>query len=277
MTTLYLSPHLDDVALSCAASLLQRIDRGENVVVATLFTHGAGCAARRAEDTAALRDVGAKAVHLGFLDAPDRLRVAPSFESLVLAPALDRKLVAQVARSVRALVRKLRPVRVFFPLGIGGHVDHRTLFEAWPAAGSCARFYEEQPYAFVPSLRALRLLELRGGRLRTSAGRIEQELRSVRLLDAFFSEAERPACVAELSARLAVPHTRRFALRARLLRFSPSVARRTAALTACYRTQCPAIFGKEQPYSAIQRLAGDGIGGVVERELRIRRGGRTLP
>jgi LmbE family N-acetylglucosaminyl deacetylase len=219
MTALYVSPHLDDVAFSCAASLLRRKER---VIVATVFTEGKGSAVRRAEDRKALKEL--EAVHLGFLDAPDRLRIRPSFTSLVLEPSVDRRLVQRIQRALRPLLQQADTV--FFPLGIGGHIDHRTVFEAHPPG---AAFYEERPYALAEPLRRLRLLELRGGSSTAPPG-------SFGPMENFFEPGERAACLAELARRLALPHPRRFRLRSRLYRYSPSEAR---ALIEAYRTQRP--------------------------------------
>jgi hypothetical protein len=219
MTTLYVSPHLDDVAFSCAASLLQRRGR---VIVATVFTEGKGSAARRAEDRKALK--GFEVVHLGFIDAPDRLRIKPGFTSLVLKPKVDRGLVQRIRQVLRPLLREAG--RVYFPLGIGGHIDHRTVFEAHPPH---ARFYEDRPYALAEPLRRLRLLELRGGSSKAPIG-------SLGPMEAFFEPGERSGCIAELARRLAMPHPRRFRLRSAVDRFESPGA---AELIAAYRTQHP--------------------------------------
>ncbi|HEX4382930.1 MAG TPA: PIG-L family deacetylase [Myxococcales bacterium] len=219
MTVLYVSPHLDDVAFSCAASLLQHKER---VIVATVFSEGKGSAARRAEDRKALKAF--EVVHLGFLDAPDRLRVKPSFTSLVLKPSIDRRLVQRIRQALTPLVHQAD--HAYFPLGIGGHIDHLTVFEAHPPG---ARFYEDRPYALAEPLRRLRLLELRGGSSRAPPGTFGP-------VEAFFEPGERAACVAELSRRLALPHPRRFRLRSAPRSFTSPRAR---ALIATYRTQNP--------------------------------------
>src|SRR3984885_15905401 len=89
---IFVSPHLDDAVLSCGA-LLTQLARTNSVTVLTVFSsarppakwapsarnelrnHGATDAmsyfeARRAEDMAALQEVGASWIHLGFTHAP---------------------------------------------------------------------------------------------------------------------------------------------------------------------------------------------------------------
>jgi hypothetical protein len=230
MTTLYVSPHLDDAAFSCAAGLLQRAAK-ERVIVATVFTEGKGSAKRRAEDRRAY--TFAETVHLGFLDAPDRLHIKPSFKTLVLEAGVDQKLVREIRRALQPLLRDAD--RVYFPLAIGGHIDHRTVFEAHPQS---AYFYEDRPYALAAPLRQLRLLELRGGRREIPFETLDRELEP---MAQFFEPGERAACVAELKKRLAMSHPRRFNLRSTTHRFDQPNAR---ALIDTYGSQHP---GKWNP------------------------------
>jgi GlcNAc-PI de-N-acetylase len=225
MTALYVSPHLDDVAFSCAASLLHRAAK-ERVIVATVFTEGKGSAGRRAEDRRALPF--AQIVHLGFLDAPDRLRIKPGFTSLVLEPHVDRGLTKSIRQALQPLLREAD--RAYFPLGVGGHIDHRTVFEAHPPH---AYFYEERPYTLAAPLRQLRLLELRGGRREIPLETLDRELEP---MAQFFEPGERAACVAELKKRLARSHPRRFNLRSTAHRFDQPNAR---ALIDAYSSQHP--------------------------------------
>jgi LmbE family N-acetylglucosaminyl deacetylase len=252
MTTLYVSPHLDDVAFSCASGLLRRIDQGERVIVATVFTKGKGSAARRKEDRAALEAIKAEVIHLGFVDAPDRLQIKASFKSLVLAPAIDCKLVARIRRAMS----EIEADHIYFPLGIGGHIDHRTVFEAHREG---ARFYEDRPYAYAPPLRTLRMLELRGGRREPGLAKLHRGLWPVAN---FFDPGERAACTAELAKRLATSHPRRFKLESVSYLYSRSIARRAAALIAAYGSQsfpfrAAASFQREREFHIATTLPRD--------------------
>ncbi len=61
MTTIFVSPHLDDVVLSAPGRVLARTERGERVVVLTVFSEGdARYAGRREEDRSALAILGAE-------------------------------------------------------------------------------------------------------------------------------------------------------------------------------------------------------------------------
>ncbi|MBX3184630.1 MAG: PIG-L family deacetylase [Polyangiaceae bacterium] len=157
MTHLYVSPHLDDAALSCAGGMLRQARSGARVVVCSVFTRSGSArrdAVRCGEDRRALEAAGIEPLYLGFMDAPARLGVKPSFEQLVLRARLDRALVREVERAIAEAILRVRPSQVYFPLGVGGHIDHRAVFAARPKR-SGARFYVERPYGFVPVLRAL--------------------------------------------------------------------------------------------------------------------------
>src|SRR5262249_19546094 len=87
--SLYLSPHLDDAVLSCAARILEETTAGRRVVVATLCPGAAAgreeLSRRRREEAArAVASLGASALHLGLPDAPFRRPYYSSFRAIVL-------------------------------------------------------------------------------------------------------------------------------------------------------------------------------------------------
>ncbi len=166
MTLLVVSPHADDAIFSCAGGILARTRRGERVVVASVFTGGAG-AGRADEDRRALARVGAARVDLGFLDAPAREGVAETFGALVVTSRVRAATVRAVARALARVVLSERVREIWLPLGVGGHVDHLTVFAARSVMRPAVRtrFYLERPYAWVPALLALRKLQLAGGAL----------------------------------------------------------------------------------------------------------------
>ena len=57
--SVYLSPHLDDVAISCPARILEERAEGRRVLVVTLFSKGPGERVRKREDRRAMRLLGA--------------------------------------------------------------------------------------------------------------------------------------------------------------------------------------------------------------------------
>ncbi|MEM9553010.1 MAG: PIG-L family deacetylase [Acidobacteriota bacterium] len=185
---LVLSPHLDDAALSCGGQIHRMARTGGRVVVLTVFAGGpsddpcsavtdrdaspaavafhaligleageagvaaadAAVAARRAEDRVACEILGAEGVRWRRLDAVYRRHPDGPLPSLAAlfdrARPVDEALVAALAADLRALP-PLR--RLLVPLGVGGHLDHRTVRAAAERAfpPSSLRYYEDLPYA----------------------------------------------------------------------------------------------------------------------------------
>ncbi|MCC6463953.1 MAG: PIG-L family deacetylase [Planctomycetes bacterium] len=166
----YFSPHLDDVALSCAAQVLAHRQAGRRVLVATFFSHpgdaDAGpfrCAdypTRQAEDLAANEAMGADTLHLGLPDAPFRSAQYRTFEGILFArDPSDQAMLAQARAAAAEVLQRTGAAHVFAPLGVGEHVDHRIAHAAVPGA-AC---YEDRPYALVARAVELRLAVLGAG------------------------------------------------------------------------------------------------------------------
>lgn len=185
---LFLSPHLDDVALSCSA-LVAELSRRGRVVVATFFTEAgpppftlsahafarrSGApdprtlyAARRAEDRAALSTLDVEPVHLGLVDALFRRRtshwtgprrpaelqaVYPTYRWHVARGTVSRRdteTVQTVEDHLRALVAEVAPGTVVAPMGTGRHVDHLVVAQATERAVPDAVYYADLPYALT--------------------------------------------------------------------------------------------------------------------------------
>jgi LmbE family N-acetylglucosaminyl deacetylase len=142
---LLISPHLDDVAFSCAGTISRLRRAGRRVMWATVFSAGKpdpsgfalecqtskGIAAGRDymrlrwdEDFAAARILGAqRPLRLGFLEAPHR-----GYESAdaLFGPlrAEDLALPRRIATALTRLIARVQPAAVWLPLGVGAHVDH---------------------------------------------------------------------------------------------------------------------------------------------------------
>jgi O-antigen/teichoic acid export membrane protein/LmbE family N-acetylglucosaminyl deacetylase len=180
-TTLFLSPHLDDAVLSCGGTISRLAAAGERVVIATLFTADlpedepvswlaqrnlrawrmfdtqSPFAERCQEDIRAARRLGAETIHLGLLDGMYRHKPDGTFyypKNTVGVP-LDREDEALTGAAVQRLLRETAQrysssegLKLFAPLGIGGHVDHvivRSSAEAVFGQASVT-YYEEIPY-----------------------------------------------------------------------------------------------------------------------------------
>ena len=167
------SPHLDDAALSCGGEVAARVARGERVLCLTVFSGGEGpavsagkgfeafadMASRRGEDERAMARLGCEHRWLGFDEAVARDRRYTSPLRLISRPLpADAPLAARLTDLLRAAADRSPAAELFFPLGVGGHVDHRILFEVSRALDPRrVRYYEEIPYAFIPLALELRL------------------------------------------------------------------------------------------------------------------------
>ena len=168
---IYLSPHLDDVALSCGGQIFLAAQRGEQCLIVTITAgepvapvsdyaaslharwevHDA-VAARRQEDVAASAILGADVLHW---DVPDCIyRVdrhgKPYYvsDADIFGPVAveELPLVGTLAAQMRALPAARQVVA---PLCVGNHVDHHLTRLAAEAAFGAEKllYYEDYPYA----------------------------------------------------------------------------------------------------------------------------------
>jgi LmbE family N-acetylglucosaminyl deacetylase len=168
-TALFISPHLDDVAFSCAGTLAALKARGWRIVLATVFTRSVpnptgfalACqtdkglapevdymAIRREEDAAFASTPGieADAVHwLDLPEAPHRGYASPAALFAGSRPGDD------IWRDVMVLVGDLadtvNPDLLFAPQALGNHIDHRQTVRAVASLGRPALWYRDLPYA----------------------------------------------------------------------------------------------------------------------------------
>ena len=177
----YFSPHLDDAVLSCAGRIARQTAAGERVLVVTIFAGSDAAAAaaparsqlwapfqdvaaRRCEDRRALQTLAAD---YRWLDFPDALLRHPRYASVtrITAPPARREaaLRREVAAAVAEVGRQYPAARLYFPLGIGNHVDHqlvaavgldRQQVDSPRPRGTL--FYEDTPYVCIPHLLAYR-------------------------------------------------------------------------------------------------------------------------
>ena len=176
---IYLSPHLDDAILSCGGHIHRRTRAGERVLIVTLFAgdepatppselarrlHGLFglesrvVEARRREDAAACQLLRAQADRWPLEEAIYRLdsetgkALYADMESLFGDPrSADGKPLSRLGSRLRELPPHRR---IFAPLGVGGHVDHRLARRAAEQAGGGRLLYYED-YPYVARRRAL--------------------------------------------------------------------------------------------------------------------------
>lgn len=174
---IYLSPHLDDAALSCGGTIHQQAARGDHVIVLTLFAgdppetlspfaqtlHARwqlgpdAVARRRAEDHQAITSLGATPLWLPYPDciyryAADRWLYAT--EEALFGPLAteDQPLIARLVQEIRSRWPS-PPTTLHVPLGVGHHVDHQIAHQVGAQLerqGWSVRYYEDYPYAEDP-------------------------------------------------------------------------------------------------------------------------------
>jgi LmbE family N-acetylglucosaminyl deacetylase len=167
---IYLAPHLDDAALSCGGQIAERTAVGQRVLIVTMMAgdpmgegltgyaqalHGRWqlahdvVAARRAEDVAACRILGAEFQHWA---VPDCIYRVVDGEPLYTNWAeitggihvAERPLLDTLAQQLAQLPACKQ---IFAPLAVGNHVDHQITRQA---AERCFQasliYYEDYPY-----------------------------------------------------------------------------------------------------------------------------------
>ncbi len=176
---LYISPHFDDVALSCGGQVFRHTAVGDTVLVVTVtaaepsgialsetaellhqrWADSLGesptglVAQRRAEDWEAFALLRATVLHLPFLDCiyrhgPDGAPLYPGPRDMFGAvDEADEGFVAALAEAFAALPEA---GAVYLPLGVGGHVDHILTRRAGERAFEGAGYYEDYPYTMIP-------------------------------------------------------------------------------------------------------------------------------
>jgi LmbE family N-acetylglucosaminyl deacetylase len=171
---IYLSPHLDDVALSCGGRIWQQTRVGERVAVVTVFaaapepdaqlsSYARGLHARwgqlkeavqqrQEEDRQALLLLGAEPLHWPYTDCIYRRTPGGDFpysgeEALwgEIHPS-EADLVEELADRIQALPLLTRGV-LYVPLAVGRHVDHRIVRQAAEGSDRPLTYYEDFPYA----------------------------------------------------------------------------------------------------------------------------------
>jgi LmbE family N-acetylglucosaminyl deacetylase len=172
---LFLSPHFDDVALSCGGTVARLAAAGMPVGIVTVFggdpppempltpyarehlpqwgvrSVAEAFATRRHEDAAATATLGATLHTLPFVDGAFRGDRYRSWDELRahLHPA-EASLPGEIAAAILASGLVGAETVITGPLAIGRHVDHQAVFAATDdlaTRGYRIRGYEDYPYA----------------------------------------------------------------------------------------------------------------------------------
>jgi LmbE family N-acetylglucosaminyl deacetylase len=285
---LFVSPHLDDVVLSCPGHVLDERAAGARVLIATLFTDGAdrdAYALRRDEDRRAAALLGVDCLHLGLLDAPSRRGHPAGFRALILEtgpgegpfdpprrkpPGGARRLPREfeprpgdgrdrraVAAVLDELVTATGATRLYAPLGVGEHIDHRLAFAAARDRGGALRCYEDRPYASVAGAVEARLRTIGASPAPTvDVATYRAALERAPFVRAWLPDpVERAACLDELERRFAREAPDRIALAPAELALDAAAVARARAAMAAYHSQLADLFGPDgvPPADALDR------------------------
>jgi len=179
MDILYLSPHLDDAALSCGGSIHQQARAGLAVAVLTVFAgsprtvfrspfaqglearwgaEGDAIAMRRQEDVEAMSILGAEPIHWPYEDAIYRLHTGTGKMLYTDRDAIfgevsphDPVKLRALASEIGRLWRRLKRPRLYAMLSAGHHVDHQVVqaavFHMMERENPEVVWYEDYPYA----------------------------------------------------------------------------------------------------------------------------------
>lgn len=176
-THLFISPHYDDIALSCGGTAALVSEAGKDAVVALLFgdhpdpeqpmtpfanrmhaewgmSADQVIAGRRAEEAESSIILGLRDVFLPFRDAIYRGDSYLGDDDLFGSPKeADVDLPDRIVRALEAEGYHQDGTRVYAPLASGFHVDHQLAFLAatlLDGAGWEVWFYEDLPYSLLP-------------------------------------------------------------------------------------------------------------------------------
>lgn len=171
MSWIYLSPHLDDVVLSCGGLLWEQAQAGESVSIWTFFAGDAppgsfsrfakslhkrwqtadqAPAIRRKEDLAACKILGAGCRHFSIPDCIYRRsengELLYPLKGDILGPVHheDGLLIDRLADEITQLLHI--GASLVSPLAIGNHLDHRLVRAAVEKASYKPLYYADYPY-----------------------------------------------------------------------------------------------------------------------------------
>lgn len=172
MQWIFLSPHLDDAALSCGGLIAERTRIGDPAEIWTICagdpppgplpafaqslhkrwgTRRNAAVVRRSEDQQSCQQLGAAARHFAIADCIYR-RVPPAGDPLIID---NDDLFQPLPNSQRWLVDSLRDQLanalprnslVVSPLALGNHIDHQLVRRAAEQLGRPLLYYADFPY-----------------------------------------------------------------------------------------------------------------------------------
>lgn len=179
---LFISPHLDDAALSATHTIHSFVKKQMHAIVVTVFTQGSAhinsdiqtylknsggydyhslFQKRRTEDIKALKILGASNImHLSFVDGLFRSTnddlIYPSFQKVFRGQisSQDTSTSVEILKQLHRLKIKHtnRKTHIYTCLGVGNHVDHILVHNAVTQVfGPQTTYWEDVPYRATPT------------------------------------------------------------------------------------------------------------------------------
>ncbi|HJX34509.1 MAG TPA: PIG-L family deacetylase [Desulfatiglandales bacterium] len=175
----YISPHNDDVVMSCGGRIAKQLKRGESVLVVTVFAgdmeqgkkprgmifdHINDIKGRKAEDEKAMQRLGADYLWLNYIDSIFRHRIAFLRFGLYPWTSINEKGQYKfIMEDILRICEKAENMELYLPLGAGQHEDHHILFQVGReimhrlTKHIKINFYEDVPYIFFPNILRYRI------------------------------------------------------------------------------------------------------------------------
>jgi len=168
---IFISPHFDDVALSCGGLVYTLTQQGYHVEIWTIMGgfptnekyskfaeqnhHAWGMSGaeaihrRRSEDHAACEVLGAQPRHFDWLDAiyrydPNTGEPLVNNNDELFSRPPEKSLVDKISTMLDTEITT--NAHVVGPMGLGSHIDHRTVTQAMEAIPHTVAYYADYPY-----------------------------------------------------------------------------------------------------------------------------------
>jgi LmbE family N-acetylglucosaminyl deacetylase len=164
--SVFISPHIDDVVYSCGGALLKALQSGRVLVISIFSDYGRKTPFRRREEEKVSLLYGYDYVFLDLPDLPQRdyLSFLPHRMHRICLNEVESDLLREIKHHLEELLRPIQFQSIYFPLGVGIHIDHEICFQASfaPAYSGKLFFYEDLPYALAPGCLERRIYSLLG-------------------------------------------------------------------------------------------------------------------
>ena len=168
---IYISPHSDDVALSCGGQIISNASRQDDTLILNIFTSESRYSRqgpakmesafrdsinedRTKEDKSAWKSIGVRA---DFLNLPEAI-LRKKFPFAILRSKGDDTIIDDVCGALLPYVKAYPDADFYFPAGIGNHIDHLACKQAaFRLLDECVvdkiNLYEDIPYSWLTFIR----------------------------------------------------------------------------------------------------------------------------